>query len=322
MIKERIDAIPENDPTEMSPESYTKLVILESDPISQISQIPDSASMIFEGDSTGAIAKITESKYGHARRNSTGDMGIGIPYKSVKILSRYLATSTSSCHDYCKYGVRQDLDTKTPGSPTLEKIVEKHGKGHKPEIPVTPRKEVSSSTKKDNFFKQLSLPLKGIVPKPKHMFSKSTTFPVKEHSRSEECGDDIQDSKETATSLVNLHGASNRRKQTTIRNTEEMKTSILYGKKASSRTAVSSALHSVKKVLTQPIVSLAPKCSGKRYSSSNAENFKSLKVVSHLKGSEDIPAGKTLQVVEPNADQKTLKPMENNDSSVSVSFAQ
>ncbi|GAV68276.1 CaM_binding domain-containing protein, partial [Cephalotus follicularis] len=49
---------------------------------------------------------------------STGK--IDAPNSSVKILSRYLRASTGSCHDYCKYGRRHDVETK-PWSPMLKK---------------------------------------------------------------------------------------------------------------------------------------------------------------------------------------------------------
>ncbi|KAF2312832.1 hypothetical protein GH714_040882 [Hevea brasiliensis] len=125
MTEEKIYVIREHDPTPMIPASDSLLVIQESDSISLVPETY-SASVVPESD-TPVVLEGTEPKDGHVQRYSAGN--IGIPYKSVKILSRYLAASTGSCHDYCKYGQRQDLETKTTSNSILETIMERQGEG-------------------------------------------------------------------------------------------------------------------------------------------------------------------------------------------------
>ncbi|CAK7323259.1 unnamed protein product [Dovyalis caffra] len=140
----------------------------------------DSTSLIPENDSsTIAIPENTEPRGGHERRYSTGD--IAIPYTRVKILSRYLASSTGSCHDYCKYGIKHDPETKK-SNPMLKRITENQGrdmketvtlserqrtfpsprsKRHNSGVPVVTGRKVSSLTNKEIVpSRQLSLPLK------------------------------------------------------------------------------------------------------------------------------------------------------------------
>ncbi|KAG5234050.1 muscle M-line assembly protein [Salix suchowensis] len=136
------------------------------------------------GSSTLEISENNKPEGGHARRYSTGD--IAIPYTRVKILSRYLASSTSSCHDYCKYGIKDDSETKT-SNPILKRITEKQcretrktvalaerrrtfsvasipfpgSKRHNSSVPVVIGRKVSSSTKRKIVLsEQLSLPVK------------------------------------------------------------------------------------------------------------------------------------------------------------------
>ncbi|KAB5531915.1 hypothetical protein DKX38_018585 [Salix brachista] len=136
------------------------------------------------GSSTLEISENNKPEGGHARRYSTGD--IAIPYTRVRILSRYLASSTSSCHDYCKYGIKNDSETKT-SNPILKRITEKQcretrknvalaerrrtfsvasipfpaSKRHNSSVPVVIGRKVSSSTKKKIVLsEQLSLPVK------------------------------------------------------------------------------------------------------------------------------------------------------------------
>ncbi|KAF9671468.1 hypothetical protein SADUNF_Sadunf12G0050900 [Salix dunnii] len=150
-------------------------IILENDSV-----FPD-----HENDSsTLVISENIKPEGGHIRRYSTGD--IAIPYTRVKILSRYLASSTGSCHDYCKYGIKNDSETKT-SNPILKRITEKQGretkktvtlaerrttfsvasipfpgsKRHDCSAPVVIGRKVSSSTKKKIVLSgQLSLPVK------------------------------------------------------------------------------------------------------------------------------------------------------------------
>ncbi|KAJ6672527.1 hypothetical protein OIU85_013826 [Salix viminalis] len=136
------------------------------------------------GSSTLEISENNKPEGGHARRYSTGD--IAIPYTRVKILSRYLASSSSSCHDYCKYGIKNDSETKS-SNPILKRITEKQcretrktvalaerrrtfsvasipfpaSKRHNSSVPVVIGRKVSSSTKKKIVLsEQLSLPVK------------------------------------------------------------------------------------------------------------------------------------------------------------------
>ncbi|XP_065848801.1 uncharacterized protein [Euphorbia lathyris] len=299
IIGEKMDTIPENVATEIILGTDSIFAIKENHPISEIQQ---SACMVPEGNSE-TIVKTSASKDGHVRRNSTGN--IGIPYRNVKILSRYLATSKSSCHDQCKYGMKQDLDVNMFGSRTLKTIAEKHTRGYyigkpvalaegkkksavrflpsgsrsqKTDSPVATRREISSNRKRD-LFKQFSLPLRGLVPRSDPTLSKLSS--LEDHSGSKEFGTDVRDNHVKATSVQNLDGVSSNRKQT-IRNAKQ-ETNKLNGKKVLSRANVPlSSLHSVKKVVTRPIVSLAPKRSGKRYISAKNEQLKTLKVVSHL----------------------------------------
>lgn len=357
MTEEKIDMIPEIDPAPMFLESDYLPVIQESDSILLIPE-SDSASLVPESAPTQVISEGAESRNGHVRRYSTGN--IGIPYKSVKILSRYLAASTGSCHDYCKYGeMRQDLETKTTTSPRLEKVMEKQGKGQymgktvtlaegkkklavsftyslsskiqKPDNPFVSKKEISSPTMKETvLLKQFSSPLNGLYPKPKPILSKSSTLPIKEHSSSKEDGES-QENKEMGTCLVNSHGPSISREQTKLRRSKD-KTSLLDEKNASSRGSVSlPALRSVKKVFRRSIVSSSPKRPEKRVSITNTGKFKRLKGVSRLKdhsgvgkfeseqpSSEDV-SKKSLHSIESNAKNKTIILTPNSDCSPSSS---
>ncbi|KAJ9163563.1 hypothetical protein P3X46_023214 [Hevea brasiliensis] len=407
MTEEKIYAIPEHDPTPMIPASDSLLVIQESDSISLIPETY-SASVVPESD-TPVVLEGTEPKDGHVQRYSAGN--IGIPYKSVKILSRYLAASTGSCHDYCKYGQRQDLETKTTSNSILETIMERQGEGQdmgkvltlgerkkklavnyvssrgsgiqNPDIPVISKKEVSSSGKKDTvLLKQRSLPVKEVDTRSRPVLLKSPSLPIKEHLSSKEYGEiqenksstkketvllkkrslpvkevdarlrpmlpkspslrikehlsgkeygEIQENKEMGTSLVTSYGASSSREQTELGRANEMKNSVLDGKKVLAQATASSlyALHSVKKVFTRPIASLSPKRSEKRVSNMNTEKFKSLKGVSHLKdrsnvgkaeseqpSNESVPE-KTSHVTELNTENKALT--QHSDRSPSLS---
>ncbi|WCJ35888.1 Plant calmodulin-binding protein-related [Euphorbia peplus] len=298
-----MNTIPENSPAEMTLGTDCILSIKENDPISH--------TLHSEANLAESIAKTIASKDGHMRRNSTGN--IGIPYKSVKILSRYLATTTnrSSCHDNCKYGISQDFDMNVLGCRALKTIAQKHSRGYyhmgktevlperkqkstvnlsptgsrsqKPDSPpVAARREISSNRKGD-LYQQFSLPLQGLVPRSKPTLSKLS---MENHSGSKESGADVRVNLATATCVQNLDGTSSNRKQT-IRNVKEETTNKLNRKKVSSRAAVPlSSLHSVKKGLTRP--ALAPKRPGKRYTSPKTENLKTLKVVSHL--NSDAPS--------------------------------
>ncbi|XP_057514379.1 uncharacterized protein LOC130796103 [Actinidia eriantha] len=60
----------------------------------------------------------------HTRRNSTGNLRIS---KRMKVLPRYLSDSVSSCHDYCKYGIKHELEKK-PRNYVPKRITERSGK--------------------------------------------------------------------------------------------------------------------------------------------------------------------------------------------------
>ncbi|PSS07954.1 Transcriptional regulator ATRX like [Actinidia chinensis var. chinensis] len=60
----------------------------------------------------------------HTRRNSTGNLRIS---KRMKVLPRYLSDSVSSCHDYCKYGIKHELEKK-PRNSVPKRITERSGK--------------------------------------------------------------------------------------------------------------------------------------------------------------------------------------------------
>jgi hypothetical protein len=134
--------------------------------------------------STPVISENTKPEGVRIRRYSSGD--ITIPYSRVRILSRYLASSTGSCHDYCKYGIKNDSETKT-SNPILKRIPAKQGretkktvisaerrrtfsvvcipspgsKRHNSSVPVVIGTKVPSSTKKKIVLsEQLSLPVK------------------------------------------------------------------------------------------------------------------------------------------------------------------
>lgn len=134
--------------------------------------------------STPVISENTKPEGVHIRRYSSGD--VTIPYSRVRILSRYLASSTGSCHDYCKYGIKNDSETKT-SNPILKRFPEKQGretkktvtsaerrrtfsvvcipspgsKRHNSSVPVVIGTKVPSSTKKKIVpSEQLSLPVK------------------------------------------------------------------------------------------------------------------------------------------------------------------
>ncbi|KAK1273394.1 hypothetical protein QJS04_geneDACA007948 [Acorus gramineus] len=60
--------------------------------------------------------EITKSKRSNMRRNSTGKVGasasFSTPKDEAKVVPRYLRASTSSCHDYCKYGRNHTFEAK------------------------------------------------------------------------------------------------------------------------------------------------------------------------------------------------------------------
>lgn len=144
-----------------------------------MSTIPDNGSIFLFHENDSLIPENTEPEGGRIRRYSTGD--ITIPYTRVNILSRYLASSTGSCHDYCKYGTKHDSEMKTR-NPILKSIKEKQGmnmkktvilaerqgafpspgsKRHNSSVPIVTGRKVSSSTKKEIVLsKRLLLPLK------------------------------------------------------------------------------------------------------------------------------------------------------------------
>ena len=143
-----------------------------------MSTIPENGSIFPIHENESLIPENTEPEGGRIRRYSTGD--ITIPYTRVNILSRYLASSTGSCHDYCKYGTKHDSEMKTR-NPILKSIKEKQGtnmkktvilaerqeafpspgsKRHNSSVPIVTGRKVSSSTKKEIVLsKQLLLPL-------------------------------------------------------------------------------------------------------------------------------------------------------------------
>lgn len=357
MSKEKIYVIPEHEPTPMIPESDFVPVTQESDSISRITR-SNSASVVRESDPP-LFLEGTESKDGHVRRYSTGN--VGIPYKSVKILSGYLAASVGSCHDYCNYEQRHDLETKTRINSILETIMEGQGTGQdigkvltlaerkkilavncvsshgsriqKPDIAVVSKQEVPSSTKKETvLFKQLSLPIKEVDPRPMPMIPTSPSLPINGQLNQKQYGE-IQENNEMGTSLVTSHGASSGREQRKLRSTNKMKNSTLDGKKVLSKaTASLPALHSLKKVLTRPMASVSPKRSVKRVSSMNTKIFKSLKGVSHVKdcsvvgkaeyqrsSNKSVPE-KTSYVTGLNAENKAVKLTQHSDCSPSHSM--
>jgi hypothetical protein len=144
-----------------------------------MSTIPDNGSIFLIHENDSLIPENTEPEGGRIKRYSTGD--ITIPYTRVNILSRYLASSTGSCHDYCKYGTKHDSEMKTR-NPILKSIKEKQGmnmkktvilaerqgafpspgsKRHNSSVPIVTGRKVSSSTKKEIVLsKRLLLPLK------------------------------------------------------------------------------------------------------------------------------------------------------------------
>ncbi|PON68902.1 Calmodulin-binding domain [Parasponia andersonii] len=87
------------------------------------------------------------------------------PSSGMKVLSRYLRASTGSCHDYCKYGRKHEVEAKAR-FPIRNFIMERRGEGwgvetaasaerkikfsisSKPSPGSETRKEVSSSSKK------------------------------------------------------------------------------------------------------------------------------------------------------------------------------
>ncbi|EEF47809.1 uncharacterized protein LOC8284478 [Ricinus communis] len=372
MIAEKLDVIPESDGASMIPESNSIPVIqerisliTETDSASElvsgsseskhghvrrysatISLIPetdsDSSSLVPESDSAKVVSGSCVSKHGHVRRFSTGN--IGIPYKSVKILSRYLAASTGSCHDNCKYGTRQDPETKTPNSPVMGKRMEKQGKSQeigktltlaerKMKLAVSFTPSSGSKCQKPDFsvltktsslckretvlLKQHSLPLKEVVPKPKSMLSKSSTLPIKQHSCSKEDGVGLYKDNEMGLSLLNPPRSLSSREQNKLRSIKEKKTSMLDERKDVARATVSSsAMRTVKKVLRRPIVSLSPKRSDKRVSSVDTEEFKSLKGVSRLKDLSDVGEAKSEQPSSDDGPEKTSHVIEISDISI------
>ncbi|KAK1295695.1 hypothetical protein QJS10_CPB15g01352 [Acorus calamus] len=60
--------------------------------------------------------EITKSKRSNMRRNSTVKVGasasFSTPKDEAKVVPRYLRASTSSCHDYCKYGRNHTFEAK------------------------------------------------------------------------------------------------------------------------------------------------------------------------------------------------------------------
>lgn len=234
MAEENIFAIPDHDGIPM---------ILRTDSMPWIQEIGYSSLIGDTESDTQAILGVTESEDGDVRRYSTGN--VGIPYKSVKILSLYLAASRGSCHG------RQDPEIK----PMSSKLAVSYYHGSSILKPHCPEKnEIPSSTMKEaNLSKQFSLPVKERGPISRPKLPKSTSFHINRGLRSKKDGEN-QENNEMSASLLGR--------------TNETKKSILDEKNVSARSTGSSsaALHSVKKGLTRPTDSLAPKYPEKRVS--------------------------------------------------------
>ncbi len=275
--------------------------------------------MAEESIETPLIPEITEAEHGlQRRRNSTEKLDS--PNGEVKILSRYLRASPSSCHDVCKFGTKHEAKTRSsfPKMVTakggerlvLEKAVtsiERKKKSaispkpssdsrvQKPSNHVVIKGEVSSSTKNEiASLEKVLTPLKEIGVAVEHASNqKLKPMQSKQFSHPAEGSLSIQRINEIRISNE-LQGDSDRSRKSKIIS-KELRTSKM----------------GEKNVCIPHTVYLFPKHSVKRVSSMNTKNEnRVVKVKPKQPVNEDVPE-KTLYVIEASTENKTVEPSQN-----------
>ena len=279
--------------------------------------------MAEESTETPLTPEKTETERGHERRrNSTGRLDN--PIGDIKIRSRYLRSSTGSCHDACKYGTKPALK---PWSSFPKRVTTLEGesqapekaatsiegkkksaigprpsldsKVQKPSNPVVIKGEVSSSTKKETATlekvptssKEIDVSIENSSnQKPKHRKSKSYSHPV-DWSFSFQRNNEIRISKEPQGDSASSRKSKILSKELSTSKMGEIKASIPH------------------------TVNMFPKHSVKGVSNMKTKNENSVtKVKANQHSNVDVPE-KTLYVIEAGTENKTVEPSQNSVSS-------
>uniref|UniRef100_A0A2P2QPB6 Uncharacterized protein MANES_06G088100 n=1 Tax=Rhizophora mucronata TaxID=61149 RepID=A0A2P2QPB6_RHIMU len=330
MTEERINVVPGS--------NFTPLIAEGNSILDQ--QDTSSASLHPAAQSTLAILDNAQAK--HARSYSTGN--IVLPYAREKVFSRYFSPSSSSCHDYCKYGIKHALETETKTrscilkSPTISKskgldidkvltLAETKKKlivsstpnpgseSHKPDIPVSIKSKVLLSTKKQNVLpNQLSLPIKRINisaghanDSVVHIPSRPSSLLMKECLRNKEEGE-AHEKREIGPSLLKPLGDISWGEKDEIKGKKELSTTSLGKQKVLlGATASLTARHSIKRVLMQ---SLSSTSSAKKIFSTGKDN--NLKGLSHVEDQRNIECADSKQTGIKDVTEKTIHVIESN----------
>lgn len=325
-------------------------------PIDTISLFSDSyiTSLVPQNGSSLAILKNIEPKDGQERRYSTGN--VAVPYAKVKILSRYLAASSGSCHDLCKYGAKHPNETETKRS-MFNRITQGRKKCQhmRAYISLTKSRKTlavsamlspgSKSLKPDTAAvtnrgnahsrprvlpKKTSVSENGISnSKPKFPQSKPSSS-IKHGSSGSKEDSTTQSTKRIDASLVNSHEATDR-ERTELQKVKPRTSFHSERKSTASGTVSLSSMKTYKNVLMQPPVSLSGKGTSKGLLSMNARRTKNRKldfpvnrqfdvgkILSEPPSCEGMPE-RILHVIGSKSAEKTMASSENSDQTTDLS---
>lgn len=287
------------------------------------------------------ILDIVHHERGHTRSNSTGSNLNG----GVRILSRYLRPSMSSCHDFCKFGVERALEIKARGPLAMpKKNIAALGEGlgvEKTVISAERRKSLPLRLKSFPACK-LDYPILNGVVSPLTMeesvFSEQVSPPVKEielavihvdDPKTKPADDPKMKPAEVPKmkplrlnqSSCRMRRCSNNEGQLKTEPTKELGNLSTNSPRASSSRRRSKAKRSKEmrssvmgeiKVLVPPSISSSPKHSPKKVSSRNAENSNNVKGASHLSNKKRVRKLKSEQPSWEDVPEKTLHVVEPN----------
>ncbi|KAF8408169.1 hypothetical protein HHK36_007311 [Tetracentron sinense] len=271
----------------------------------------------------------TKADIGNLRRHSTGKKSTS--NSGEKILPHYLRASTSSCHDFCKYGRKHAFEAKAR-HPIPKRIIATPAEGQdsvkgatqaeiKKKAMVKLKPSPGSKTQFPDKTKIIKLP-----DKPKIIKLPDRSKIIKREVPSP--------AKKVVISTTQASLAGEKRVVSAKRSTD-LKPKPVAVKPTPSPLNPSGDLSGrknsdvKKKVLVPPRTSLSPKPSVNRVTSLNAR--KNLKVVSPLKNQNRIRKAepkqptenevreKTLYVIEPNTVNKSLEPAQNGTLTVQSS---
>ncbi|OIT29819.1 PREDICTED: protein rtoA-like [Nicotiana attenuata] len=237
------------------------------------------------------------------RRNSTGSLGFEIG--GSKVLSRYLGVPTGSCHDMCKSGFEHDSPTKakiprpTRSGATLGKIPE--------------RKKLANSTKQFSEIK---------IQKTCHVNGQEIPTSTKRADAfaNHQCDSKLKPLEENASrrhhrrySDIFIPGRSSKFQESLLDGSSSRQNHSCKIEKDSG----SSELSKKKSVVTST-VSLSPKSSVKKVSSTTSSN-NSPRKASQFNSRTSLTPSKTAQINHENVPKKTLHLRESNNSNAKES---